>query len=296
MESGGLYHLCYNAPPQSASLKNGLFFMQPMLNMALRAARSAGDIIMRSFERLETIQISAKGANDFVTEVDKAAEHAIISSLRKTYPNHTYIGEESGHIAGQGEEALYEWIIDPLDGTTNFVHGIPHFAISIACLHRGRVEHAVVLDPVRREEFTASRGYGARLNDRRIRVSTVKNLGDSLVATGFPFKPSQSQHMDAYLAMFKELAQQTTGLRRAGSAALDIAYVAAGRFDAFWEIGLNSWDIAAGALLVQEAGGLVSDFSGDQHYLERGNIVCGNPKVFKATLQAIQPHLTEALK
>jgi myo-inositol-1(or 4)-monophosphatase len=270
--------------------------MQPMLTMALRAARSAGDIIMRSFDRLETIEISAKGANDFVTEVDKAAENAIINSLRKTYPDHTYIGEESGRLEGNGEDALYEWIIDPLDGTTNFVHGIPHFAISIACLHKGRIEHAVILDPVRREEFTASRGYGARVNDRRIRVSKTKQLSEALVATGFPFKPSQSQHMDAYLDMFKELAQQTTGLRRAGSAALDIAYVAAGRFDSFWEIGLNAWDIAAGALLVQEAGGLVSDFTGANDYLESGNIVCGNPKIFKATLQAIQPYLTDELK
>jgi myo-inositol-1(or 4)-monophosphatase len=270
--------------------------MQPMLTMALRAARSAGEIIMRSFDRLETVEISAKGANDFVTEVDKAAEHAIINSLRKTYPDHTYIGEESGRLEGNGEDALYEWIIDPLDGTTNFVHGIPHFAISIACLHKGRIEHAVILDPVRREEFTASRGHGARVNDRRIRVSKTKLLSDALLATGFPFKPSQSQHIDAYLAMFKDLAQQTTGLRRAGSAALDIAYVASGRFDAFWEIGLNAWDIAAGALLVQEAGGLVSDFAGANDYLESGNIVCGNPKVFKATLQALQPHLTERLK
>jgi myo-inositol-1(or 4)-monophosphatase len=270
--------------------------MQPMLTMALRAARAASDIIMRYFERIETIQINAKGINDFVTEVDQAAEHAIIKSLRKTYPDHTYIGEESGRVDGVGEDALYEWIIDPLDGTTNFVHGIPHFAISIACVHKGRIEHAVVFDPVRREEFTASRGYGARVNDKRLRVSNVKTLSESLVATGFPFKPSHSQHMDAYLGMFKELAQQTTGLRRAGSAALDIAYVAAGRFDAFWEIGLNPWDIAAGALLVQESGGLISDFAGTEHYLETGNIVCGNPKIFKATLQSIQPYLTEPLK
>ncbi len=270
--------------------------MQPMLNMALRAARSAGELIFRSLERLDVISVNEKDAKDYVTEVDRAAEQAILEVLRKAYPTHSFLCEESGLIQGSGDGADYLWIIDPLDGTTNFIHGLPHFAVSIACKYKGRLEHAVVLDPVRQEEFTASRGRGAALNGRRIRVSNRRSLEGALLGTGFPFRDSQLDHLDNYLGMFRSLVGQTAGIRRAGSASLDLAYVAAGRFDAFWEFGLSEWDMAAGALLVQEAGGLVSDFSGGHEFLEKGSVVAGNTKCFKAVLTAIQPHLSAALR
>ncbi|HSC82707.1 MAG TPA: inositol-phosphate phosphatase [Pseudomonas sp.] len=270
--------------------------MQPMLNIALRAARSAGELIFRSIERLDVISINEKDARDYVTEIDRAAEQTIIQALQKAYPTHGFLGEEGGLIEGTGEGADYLWIIDPLDGTTNFIRGVPHFAVSIACKYRGRLEHAVVLDPVRQEEFTASRGRGAAINGRRLRVSTRKSLDGALLGTGFPFRDSQLEHLDNYFGMFRSLAGQTAGIRRAGAASLDLAYVAAGRFDAFWEFGLSEWDMAAGALLIQEAGGLISDFSGGHEFLEKGQIVAGNTKCFKAVLTAIQPHLSPALK
>ncbi|MFC5694056.1 inositol-phosphate phosphatase [Pseudomonas sp. GCM10022186] len=270
--------------------------MQPMLNIALRAARSAGELIFRSIERLDVISINEKDAKDYVTEVDRAAELSIVQALRKAYPNHGILGEEGGLLEGKGEGADYLWIIDPLDGTTNFIRGVPHYAVSIACKYKGRLEHAVVLDPVRQEEFTASRGRGAALNGRRLRVSPRKSLEGALLGTGFPFRDSQLDNLDNYLGMFRTLVGQTAGIRRAGSASLDLAYVAAGRFDAFWEFGLSEWDMAAGALLVQEAGGLVSDFTGGHDFLEKGHVVAGNTKCFKAVLTAIQPHLPPSLK
>ncbi|MBT8768200.1 type III secretion system regulator SuhB [Metapseudomonas boanensis] len=270
--------------------------MQPMLNIALRAARSAGELIFRSIERLDVISINEKDAKDYVTEVDRAAELTIVQALRKAYPNHGILGEEGGVLEGSGEGADYQWIIDPLDGTTNFIRGVPHYAVSIACKYKGRLEHAVVLDPVRQEEFTASRGRGAALNGRRLRVSPRKSLEGALLGTGFPFRDSQMDHLDNYFGMFRSLVGQTAGIRRAGSASLDLAYVAAGRFDAYWEFGLSEWDMAAGALLVQEAGGLVSDFNGGHEFLEKGHVVAGNTKCFKAVLTAIQPHLPHSLK
>src|SRR5690606_15890132 len=241
--------------------------MQPMLNIALRAARSAGELIFRSIERLDAISVNEKDAKDYVSEVDLAAEQCIINALRKAYPNHGFMGEESGLTPGSGEGSDYLWVIDPLDGTTNFLRGVPHFAVSIACKYKGRLEHAVVLDPVRQEEFTASRGRGAALNGRRLRVSPRRSLEGALLGTGFPFRDSQLDHLDSYLGMFRSLVGQTAGIRRAGSASLDLAYVAAGRYDAFWEFGLSEWDMAAGALLIQEAGGLVSDFNGGHAFL-----------------------------
>ncbi|HCA23367.1 MAG: inositol monophosphatase [Pseudomonadales bacterium] len=270
--------------------------MQPMLNIALRAARSAGELIYRSMERLDVLTVDEKDARDYVSEVDRAAEQAIISQLRKAYPDHSIQAEESGFQPGHGEGADTVWIIDPLDGTTNFIRGVPHFAVSIACRVKGRIEHAVVLDPIRQEEFTASRGRGAALNGRRLRVSTRKTLDGALLGTGFPFRANQIDSLDNYLGMFRSLVGQTAGIRRAGAASLDLAYVAAGRFDAFWEFGLAEWDMAAGALLIQEAGGLCSDFSGGHQFLEKGQIVAGNPKCFKAVLTAIQPHLTPSMK
>jgi myo-inositol-1(or 4)-monophosphatase len=230
-----------------------------------------------------------KGQNDFVTEVDQAAEKEIRYHLKKAYPDHAIIGEEGG-LEGN-ENAEYQWIIDPLDGTTNFIRGIPHYAVSIACLYKGKIEHAVVLDPVRREEFTASRGHGAALNGRRIRVSKRNSLEGALIGTGIPYKNRSEQHIPAYTQSLQDVCSQTAGIRRAGSAALDLAYVAAGRLDGFWEIGLNQWDTAAGLLLVREAGGLVADFKGGSDYMKSGNIVTGGPKCFKALLQTIQPRL-----
>lgn len=263
--------------------------MEPMVNIALRAARKAGEQIVRASDDLDRIEVRTKGVNNFVSEVDLAAEREIIYQLQKAYPEHAIEGEETG-LTGS-EDAEYRWLVDPLDGTTNFVRGIPHFAVSIACLYRGKVEHAVIVDPVRREEFTASRGRGAQLNGRRIRVSNLASLEGALLGTGIPFRDHCDDRLPAYTKTLEVLAGQCAGVRRAGAASLDLAYVAAGRFDAFWEIGLAPWDIAAGALLVREAGGLVADIDGSDHYLKSGNIVCGNPKCFKAVLQATRPLL-----
>ena len=263
--------------------------MEPMLTIALRAGRKAAELIERAFERVDLVTIETKSRNDYVTEVDKAAEKEIIYHLRKAYPDHAIRGEESGYL--QGKNSDYEWIIDPLDGTTNFIHGVPHFSISIACKYKGQIEHAVVIDPIKREEFTASRGRGAALNGRRIRVANRRTLEGTLIGTGIPFSGYALEHIGGYLACVQEIAGQTAGIRRCGSAALDLAYVAAGRFDAFWELNLNEWDIAGGVLLVKEAGGLISDFNGGADFMESGNIVCGSPKVFKPILQIVQKHL-----
>ncbi len=270
--------------------------MQPMVNIALRAARKAGDIIAQAYQQLDVIKVQAKSANDYVTDVDKAAERAIISMLKKSYPDHGFMGEESGHQPGTGEGESYLWIIDPLDGTTNFIHGMPQFAVSIACQYKGRIEHAVILDPIRQEEFTASRGRGATLNGKRIRVSDRTSLKGALIGTGFPFRENQMSNMDNYLGMFRNLVGDTAGIRRAGAASLDLAYVAAGRFDGFWEFGLHEWDMAAGCLLITEAGGFVGDFRGGDKHLEKGQVVCGNPKCFREILTRIQPFVSESLR
>lgn len=260
-----------------------------MLTIALRAARKAGELVERALERVDVLAFEEKGRNDFVTEIDKAAEKEIIYHLRKAYPEHCIRGEETGYSKGTDES--YEWIIDPLDGTTNFLHGIPHFAISIACKYKGQIEHAVVLNPMSREEFTASRGRGAALNGRRIRVSNRKGLDGALIGTGIPFNGRAYKQITPYLAAMHEIAGQTAGIRRPGAASLDLAYVAAGRFDGFWEMNLKEWDVAAGILLIKEAGGLISDFNGGNKYLETGNIVCGSPKVFKPLLQIVSKQL-----
>jgi len=254
-----------------------------MLNIAIRAARSAGDYIARQSGNIPNLQIEAKTSNDFVSEVDREAEARIIDTLLKAYPDHGILAEESGKQSGDGE---FEWIIDPLDGTTNFLHGFPHFAVSIALRQGGRLQQAVIYDPIKQELFTASKGEGATLNNRRIRVSKPKTIDGALIGTGFPFRAHQ--HFPAYQAMFSEVFDAAADIRRAGSAALDLAYIAAGRLDGFWEIGLKPWDIAAGALLIREAGGLIGDFSGEGQYLETGNVVAGNRR--------LQPHLTPALK
>jgi myo-inositol-1(or 4)-monophosphatase len=264
--------------------------MQPLLNIAVRAARRAGDIIVRSLPKLDSLDVSTKGRHDYVSDVDRAAEDDIIATIRRLHPDHAFLAEESGK-SGTGDVV---WIVDPLDGTTNFLHGFPTFAVSIACQIKGRLEHAVVFDPMRQEMFTASRGDGAQLEGRRIRVSAQRTLEGSLVATGFPYRSNVS-YIDSYLAMLKVVMQGTAGIRRPGAAALDLAYVAAGRVDAFWEIGLNAWDTAAGTLLITEAGGRVGTLSGGD-YTQGGNILAGTPKVYTALIETFAPHLTPDLK
>ena len=264
--------------------------MHPTLNIAVRAARNAGNIIVRALEHIDRLNVHSKSDNDFVTEVDRAAEQEIIRTIRKAFPKHGILAEESGTVSGDE----FVWIIDPLDGTTNYIHGFPQFAVSIALKHKQVLEQAVVYDPLRQELFTASRGRGAQLNDRRIRVTSRPGLAGALLGTGFPFK--QQQYLDAYLATFKALFPTTSGIRRAGSASLDLAYVAAGRLDGFWEIGLKPWDMAAGALLIEEAGGFVCDFAGRNEYMETGNLVAANPKLLKPMLEKIQPHLPPDLQ
>ena len=265
--------------------------MHPMLNIAVRAARNAGKVIIRSFEQLDKVEIESKGSNDFVTSADTAAEEAIIETLRKSYPEHTIIGEESGVLTGSDDD--YQWIIDPLNGTNNFIKGIPQFAVSIALKVKGKLDQAVIFDPIRGELFTASRGKGAQLNNMRIRVKSHKDLSATILATGFPYK--HRQHTKAYMAMFTSLFEKTADMRGAGSSALDLAYVAAGRVDGFFEIGLKPWDTAAGELLIIEAGGLVTDFTGGHNHAKSGNVVATSTRLLKEILKDIRPHLGEAL-
>ena len=260
----------------------------------VKAARRASQIINRASNDLEHLKITTKRQSDFVTEVDKAAEAAIIEILREAYPDYGILAEESGLSVGEGEGQEYQWIIDPLDGTTNFIHGLPQYSVSIGLTYRGQLNQAVVYDVTRNEMFTASKGGGAFLNERRIRVTKCLKLENALLGTGFPYRVFE--HVDAYMGIFKELAQRASGIRRPGSAALDLAYVAAGRYDGFWEIGLSPWDIAAGSLLITEAGGLISDLSGGENYLKTGNVIAGTPKIFAQLLQVVDSHRTPALE
>ena len=260
------------------------FYMQATLNIAIEAAREAGKVIFRNMSRVHSLSIQSKEKNDFVSEVDLKAEQEIINIIHRVYPNHGILAEESGsHNNDKNDE--YIWIIDPLDGTTNFLRGFPHYSVSIALKHKDRLEVAVVYDPFKDELFCAGRGNGASLNDRKIRVSKLTSFEGALLATGFPFR--ENQNIDSYLVSLKDLMLHTSGIRRAGSAALDLAYVAAGRVDGFWEYGLNSWDIAAGSLIVQEAGGLVGDPYGGHTHLETGNIVAANAKIYRLILQSL---------
>lgn len=263
--------------------------MHPLVNIAVRAARRAGDIIVRHLDRVDTLTIRQKERNDFVSEVDRMAEAAAIEIIRRLHPEHGILAEESGLQSAGGDE--FVWVIDPLDGTTNFLHGFPVFAVSIAVRHRDRIEHGVIYDPLRQELFTASRGESAQLDGRRIRVSRQKSLEGALIGTGFPFR--ESHNLGLYMQMFECVVRQTAGVRRAGSAALDLAYVAAGRLDGFWEMGLKEWDIAAGALLIQEAGGLVGYLDGRPGLPEDGNILAGGEKVFEALAKEFKPLLAQ---
>ena len=258
--------------------------MHPMLNIAIKAARRAGSIINRAALEGGALEVKAKNKNDFVTQVDKAAEQAIIGVIHTAYPDHSILAEESGDTPGARAE--YRWVIDPLDGTTNYIHGFPQYCVSIALEHRGVPTHGVVYDPGKNELFTASRGRGAFLDDRRMRVSKCLRLQDALVGTGFPYK--EVSRLDLYMRQLRTMMTSSAGVRRAGAAALDLAYVAAGRLDAFWEMGLSRWDMAAGALLIQEAGGMVADLQGGADFLDRGEIAAATPKVLPELLAALR--------
>lgn len=260
--------------------------MHPMLNIAIRAARNAGKVIVKGYENLESVEVEEKSLNDYVSSVDKEAELAIIGTLRKSYPDHSIIAEESG--IDNGADTDHQWIIDPLDGTSNFIHGIPHFAVSIALKIKGRTEVGVVFDPIRNELFSAVRGQSAQINGYRTRTSTVPKLAGTLLATGFPFK--QKYNLETYLNIFQDFFKDVADMRRGGSAALDLAYVAAGRMDGFWEFGLKPWDIAAGELILKESGAMMTDFNGGNDYFKSGDVVAANPKLLKEMLTVIRKH------
>jgi myo-inositol-1(or 4)-monophosphatase len=256
--------------------------MHPTINIAMPAAREAGRIMLRNLHRLDQLNVTSKRPHDFVSDVDRMAEAEIIRGIRRVYPDHGILAEESGSSGGREE---HQWIIDPLDGTTNYLHGFPQFAVSIAYRHGGRLESGVIYDPLREEMFVSSRGDGAYLNDRRIRVSACLALSGALVATGFPYRDPQQAATS--LDCLRLMMSRCQDVRIAGSAALDLAYVAAGRLDGFWESGLSPWDMAAGALIIQEAGGLVGDFHGGHEYLFQGDVIAGAPKVFKGIVQTL---------
>jgi len=258
--------------------------MHPMVNIAIKAARSAGEIILRHIYKLDNLNITEKQQNDFVSEVDIKSEQVIIDTIRKAYPRHAIMAEESGYHEASEE---YVWIIDPLDGTLNYLHGFPHFCVSIGVQVKDRIEHAVVFDPLNNECFSASRGDGARCNERRIRVSSRQYLNEALLGTGLRTNNSSEKLLPVFNAFFGKCS----GIRNSGSAALDLAYVAAGRLDGFWHAALQPWDMAAGSLLIKEAGGLVGDFSGGENSMKTGTLAAGNPKIFKALLQTLQPLL-----
>ena len=259
--------------------------MHALLNVAVMAARRAGNTLMRHQANLDKIKVEVKGRNDYVSEADHAAEQAVIDVVHKHYPDHAILGEESGSVAGASGDSDTVWIIDPLDGTTNFLHGFPVFCVSIGVRVKGRIEHAVVYDPTRQELFTASRGAGAQLDGRRIRVSGQKNLERALIGTGFPFRQSESA-IAPYFDMLQKILTASSGIRRPGAAALDLCYVAAGRLDAFWETGLAPWDLAAGSLIIREAGGIISGLDGSEDYMDSGHVLAGTPKIYAALAQS----------
>lgn len=260
--------------------------MDALLNVAIMAARRGGDTLIRSMKKLDTIKVEMKGRNDFVSEADRTAERAVIDTIHKHYPDHAILAEESG----QSGDSDFVWVIDPLDGTTNFLHGFPVFAVSVGLMHKGRVEHGAVYDPLRQELFTASRGRGAQLDGHKIRVSGCKSLDRSLIGTGFPFRESGFA-LEPYVGMLTKAIRETAGVRRPGAAALDLCYVAAGRLDAFWETGLSKWDIAAGALMIREAGGIISGLDGSENFLDNGHVLAGTPRIYSATAKLFAPEI-----
>jgi myo-inositol-1(or 4)-monophosphatase len=264
-----------------------------MLNVAIKAARAAGAIINRAALDVDLLKISVKGPNDFVSEVDRAAEAAVIETLLQAYPDHGILAEESGNTHGN-RRSEYQWIIDPLDGTTNFLHGLPIYAVSIGLAHRNVVQQGVVYDPARNDLFFASRGRGAFLNDRRLRVSKRTALADALIGTGFPFR--RGDNFDRYIQMMQSVMQRCAGVRRPGAAALDLCYVAAGWYDGFFETGLNPWDVAAGSLIITEAGGLIGNFTGEPDFLHKREVVAGNPKIYGHLVHLLAPFTKDGVQ
>jgi myo-inositol-1(or 4)-monophosphatase len=273
-------------PPQVLPMSQAL---HPMLNVAIKAARSAGSIINRASLDLDALKINTKAPNDFVTEIDERAERIIIETLLAAYPAHSILAEESGNEHG-APNSDYVWVIDPLDGTTNFIHGLPFYAVSIALVFRGQVQQAVVYDPARNDLFYASKGKGAFLNDKRLRVSKRTRMSDALIGTGFPFR--QGDNFQRYMRMFEAVLPHCAGLRRPGAAALDLCYVAAGYYDGFFETGLNVWDMAAGALMISEAGGLIGNFTGESDFLYQREVLAGNPKIYRQLVKLLEPFTT----
>ena len=261
--------------------------MHPMLNTAIKAARRGASIITRASFDIDRVTVTKKDHNDFVTEIDQAAEEAIIDVLKKAYPDHAFLAEESGASTNLHDDNDNIWIIDPIDGTTNFIHGFPQYCVSIALQQRGQITQAVVYDPTRNELFTASKGEGAYLNDKRIRVTKRDKMTDALIGTGFPFRDMKG--LDEYMQMFRVITEKCAGLRRPGAAALDLAYVACGRLDGFFEKGLKPWDIAGGALLITESGGIMGTFAGESDYLYKGDVIAGTPKIFAQMVAALAP-------
>jgi myo-inositol-1(or 4)-monophosphatase len=260
--------------------------MHALLNVAVMAAHRGGDTLIRSLPKLDKLKVEQKGRNDYVSEADRNAERAVISTIQKHYPDHAIIAEESGE---QGESE-YTWIIDPLDGTTNFLHGFPVFAVSVGLRYQGRMEHGAVYDPLRQELFSASRGQGAQLDGRKIRVTGGTLLDRALLGTGFPFRDS-NMAIEPYMQMLEKAIRNTAGIRRGGAAALDLCYVAAGRLDAFWETGLSIWDLAAGSLIIREAGGLISGLDGSENFLETGHVLTGTPKIYTQIARLFDPDI-----
>ena len=260
--------------------------MHAMLNVAVMAARSGGNSLIRNVNKLDRMVVELKGRNDFVSEADRAAEAAVIETIHRHYPDHAIQAEESG-VSGESD---YVWIIDPLDGTTNYLHRFPVFCVSIAVQHKGCLEHGVVYDPLRQELFTATRGQGAQLDGRKIRVSGLTDLEMALIGTGFPYR-SSNEELEPYMNMLVNAMRHTSGIRRPGAAALDLAYVAAGRLDAFWETGLMPWDLAAGALIIREAGGMVSALDGAENFLETGHVLCGTPRIYRELVKLFAPDI-----
>ena len=266
--------------------------MHALLNVAVMAARRAGAVLIRNLVKLEKLAVEVKGHNDYVSDADRAAERAVIDVILKHYPDHSIVAEESGASGNPGSDTV--WIIDPLDGTTNYLHGFPVFAVSIGVQVAGRMAHAVVYDPMRQELFTASRGAGAELDNHKIRVSGQKEMARALIGTGFPFRQADSE-TEPYLAMLGKVLKNTSGVRRPGAAALDLCYVAAGRLDAFWETGLAPWDLAAGSLIIREAGGIISGLDGSEDYLDSGHVLCGSPKIYSGLAKLCAPEIKAIL-
>ena len=262
--------------------------MHALLNVAVMAAHRGGDTLIRSLNKLGRLEVEQKGRNDFVSEADRTAERAVIDTIHRHYPEHAILAEESGRHG----DADHLWVIDPLDGTTNFLHGFPVFCVSVALLINGRQEHAAIYDPLRQDTFTASRGAGTQLNGRRVRVSGETRLDRALLGTGFPYRDS-NESLPAYMQMFTKAIENSAGVRRPGSAALDLAYVAAGRLDAFWETGLSQWDIAGGTLMIREAGGIVSALDGSEDYLNTGHVLAGTPKIYSAVAKLFAADIRE---